>query len=203
LTCQPQEEWLTAKKAKAKAPPPGQRERGQLAIINFGQSGVLETPGPSIVEVQTEPEPQAASSGSAELEPQAGQVEVAQAPQSPKLQRLAPPTASGSADVLASTVQQMMQQMHQMEQGIDCKGEQLQVLSITQNKKERNHPSYLITLGEGRHRHIRRMLAALHVHIVTLKRISIGPLQLGRLKKGEWRFLSNTELKALQQAVKK
>ena len=84
MTCQPQEEWLTTKKAKAKAPPPGQRERRQLAIINFGQSGVLETPDPSIVEVPTEPEPQAATSGSAELEPQAGQVEAAQAPQPPK-----------------------------------------------------------------------------------------------------------------------
>ena len=94
------------------------------------------------------------------------------------------------------------EQMHQMEQGIDCKGEQLRVLSITQNKKDRNHPSYLISLGEGRHRHIRRMLAALHIHIVMLKRISIGPLHLGGLKKGEWRFLTHKELEALRQAVK-
>jgi 23S rRNA pseudouridine2605 synthase len=94
------------------------------------------------------------------------------------------------------------EQMHQMEQGLDCKGEHLRVLAITQNKNRRNHPSYLITLGEGRHRHIRRMLAALQIHIVTLKRIAIGPLHVGRLKQGEWRFLTPKELKALQQAVK-
>ena len=37
-------------------------------------------------------------------------------------------------------------------------------------------PSIRLTLGEGRNRHIRRMLAALRIPILRLRRIRIGPL---------------------------
>ena len=54
-----------------------------------------------------------------------------------------------------------------------------------------------ITLDEGRNRQIRRLLAALDIGVLRLIRVAIGPLPLGRLKKGEWRLLDEKEIEAL------
>jgi 23S rRNA pseudouridine2605 synthase len=58
-----------------------------------------------------------------------------------------------------------------------------------------------ITLDEGRNRQIRRMLAALGVGVLRLVRVSIGPLQLGKLAKGTFRHLSDEEKLALDRAM--
>jgi 23S rRNA pseudouridine2605 synthase len=58
-----------------------------------------------------------------------------------------------------------------------------------------------IVLDEGRNRHIRRMLAALGVGVLRLVRVAIGPLMLGRLPKGNVRYLTSGEKQALDQAL--
>ncbi len=50
-----------------------------------------------------------------------------------------------------------------------------------------------IVLDEGRNRHIRRLLEAHDIGILRLIRIAIGPLQLGTLAKGQWRWLEKHE----------
>jgi 23S rRNA pseudouridine2605 synthase len=55
-----------------------------------------------------------------------------------------------------------------------------------------------ITLAEGKNREIRRMLARLGHKVMRLKRISIGPLRLGRLKPGKSRPLTTHELGQLR-----
>ncbi|MBB1059701.1 pseudouridine synthase [Marilutibacter spongiae] len=54
-----------------------------------------------------------------------------------------------------------------------------------------------IVLDEGRNRQIRRLLAAFDLPVLRLVRVSIGSLALGELPKGEWRPLSEEEVKAL------
>jgi pseudouridine synthase len=54
-----------------------------------------------------------------------------------------------------------------------------------------------VVISEGRNRQIRRMFEELDYVVVNLHRIGFGPLQLTRLKSGEWRYLSTTELKEL------
>ena len=56
-----------------------------------------------------------------------------------------------------------------------------------------------IVLDEGKNRHIRRMLDALDVSVLRLMRVSIGPLELGELKKGENRRLTAVERDALEK----
>jgi 23S rRNA pseudouridine2605 synthase len=56
-----------------------------------------------------------------------------------------------------------------------------------------------IVLAEGKNREIRRMLAKLGHKVMTLRRVAIGPVQLGRLKKGKARRLSLPELRELQE----
>ena len=59
-----------------------------------------------------------------------------------------------------------------------------------------------LVLDEGRNRHIRRMLAALDVETLRLVRVAIGPLPLGDLAKGAFRFLEPAEVRALDEAAR-
>jgi 23S rRNA pseudouridine2605 synthase len=58
-----------------------------------------------------------------------------------------------------------------------------------------------ISLDEGKNRQIRRMLGALGVEILRLVRISIGPLELGKLAKGMYRQLTADEKLLLDRAM--
>ena len=53
-----------------------------------------------------------------------------------------------------------------------------------------------ITLDEGKNRQIRRLLEAQGVRVLRLVRVSIGPLELGDLKKGSVRRLTAEEKKS-------
>lgn len=56
----------------------------------------------------------------------------------------------------------------------------------------------LITLREGKFHQIKRMLAARNAPVLYLKRLSMGPLRLDEtLKRGKWRYLTNSEIDAL------
>jgi 23S rRNA pseudouridine2605 synthase len=58
-----------------------------------------------------------------------------------------------------------------------------------------------ITLEEGKNRQIRRLLEAVGVRVLRLVRTSIGPLELGELKKGAVRALTAEEKRALDFAI--
>lgn len=57
-----------------------------------------------------------------------------------------------------------------------------------------------IVLDEGKNRQIRRLLEAYGIGVLRLVRVAIGSLQLGALKKGQVRELSNQEKLALDPA---
>ncbi len=57
-----------------------------------------------------------------------------------------------------------------------------------------------ITLIEGKYHQIKRMFEAVDNKIVTLERVSFGPLSLdGTLPRGAWRYLAEDEVTALEQ----
>ncbi|MBV9126311.1 MAG: rRNA pseudouridine synthase [Planctomycetes bacterium] len=60
-----------------------------------------------------------------------------------------------------------------------------------------------IVLSEGRNREIRRMLARLGHKVLQLRRVALGPVQLGKLASGKARRLSDRELTALRHAAVK
>lgn len=68
-------------------------------------------------------------------------------------------------------------------------------------RKNRGGTVLLIELHEGRNREIRRMLGRLDVGIRYLKRLALGPVELGALPPGEWRDLSSAEIAALERAT--
>jgi 23S rRNA pseudouridine2605 synthase len=58
-----------------------------------------------------------------------------------------------------------------------------------------------IVLTEGKNRQIRRMLQALGIDVLRLVRVAIGPLQLGKLAKGEYRPLTAEEKQMLDRSI--
>ncbi|GAB2718512.1 pseudouridine synthase [Paenibacillus thermoaerophilus] len=58
-----------------------------------------------------------------------------------------------------------------------------------------------ITIYEGRNRQVRRMFEAIGCTVVRLKRIAIGPLQLGGLSRGKHRPLTPQEINELKQSA--
>jgi 23S rRNA pseudouridine2605 synthase len=59
-----------------------------------------------------------------------------------------------------------------------------------------------LTIHEGRKRQVRRMLAAIGHAVLELVRVGVGPLELGDLPVGKWRYLTGEEVEAFSSAVK-
>ena len=55
----------------------------------------------------------------------------------------------------------------------------------------------LVTIHEGRNRQVRRMCAMAGMNVTRLIRIQEGPLKLGELACGKWRYLSDEEVAQL------
>lgn len=57
-----------------------------------------------------------------------------------------------------------------------------------------------LTMREGRRREVRRMLEAVGLPVRRLFRRSFGPIEVGRLRSGHWRYLTATEIGWLRRA---
>lgn len=66
---------------------------------------------------------------------------------------------------------------------------------------EENNTWLQIGIREGKYRQIRRMCETVGHPVLKLKRVSIGPVRLGQMKAGEWRFLSQKEIYNLENAL--
>lgn len=58
---------------------------------------------------------------------------------------------------------------------------------------------FRIIIHEGRNRQVRRMCQTAGMTVTRLRRIAEGTLQLGTLKKGTWRYLTQQELDSLEK----
>ncbi len=92
-------------------------------------------------------------------------------------------------------------QLQKMKRGIPNQGETLRVLDIDEGQHSRKGVEYTITLGEGKNRHIRRLMEHFEKKVFRLMRVSIGPIRLDDLKIGEWRPAKPSELKLLRAAI--
>ena len=92
-------------------------------------------------------------------------------------------------------------QLQKMKRGIPNRGETLRVLDIDEGQHTRAGVEYTITLGEGKNRHIRRLMEYFDKKVFRLMRISIGPIRLDDIKPGEWRRAKPAELKILRAAI--
>jgi len=57
----------------------------------------------------------------------------------------------------------------------------------------------LVTIHEGRNRQVRRMFDSVGHKVLLLRRVRFGPLELGDLRRGEWRELTAEEIELLHR----
>jgi 23S rRNA pseudouridine2605 synthase len=90
--------------------------------------------------------------------------------------------------------------LQQLLQGIWLAEGHVRARSVKRLKRQGDSTWLRITLSEGKNREIRRMLARLGHKVMRLRRIALGPVELGSLSSGKSRRLSNAELEALRLA---
>lgn len=76
-------------------------------------------------------------------------------------------------------------------------GERLPSAKVTRLDFENNITKLSVVIDEGLNRQIRRMFEAIGKEIKLLKRVRIGKVLLGGMKRGEWRDLTEQELNSL------
>jgi 23S rRNA pseudouridine2605 synthase len=82
-------------------------------------------------------------------------------------------------------------------QGVEEGGEQLKAETAQVLGLNKTRSLLRLTLCEGKNREVRRLLAALGLGVLALRRIEIGPIKLGELPEGRWRVLTADEVKRL------
>jgi 23S rRNA pseudouridine2605 synthase len=90
----------------------------------------------------------------------------------------------------------MDQWLSEMQRGIVDRGDTLRILS---GKVEGRPPHVRLVLTEGKKHEIKRLFAHFDLSIVRLLRVSIGPIELGRLTAGDIERLSKDDEDRLRQ----
>jgi 23S rRNA pseudouridine2605 synthase len=67
--------------------------------------------------------------------------------------------------------------------------------------REAQNPWYEVKLIEGRNNQIRMMFKHFGLLVEKLKRVRIGPIDMGRLKPGQFRHLEEEEVQKLKRAI--
>lgn len=86
-----------------------------------------------------------------------------------------------------------------LEKGVFIEGGKTAPAKVKLLKVSPERTELTMIIHEGRNRQVRRMFEAIDKNVIFLKRISIGDINLGELKKGEYRFLTEDEITYLKQ----
>jgi 23S rRNA pseudouridine2604 synthase len=79
--------------------------------------------------------------------------------------------------------------LKRLNHGLSLDGEKLKPAKVSWQ----NEDQLRFVLREGKKRQIRRMCEMVGLHVVGLKRVRIGSVNLGKLPVGQWRYLRNDE----------
>ncbi|MCH2523631.1 MAG: rRNA pseudouridine synthase [Dehalococcoidia bacterium] len=89
----------------------------------------------------------------------------------------------------------------QIKHGINLDGTLTKPADVKITRESNERSVVEITIHEGRNHQVRRMFDAIGITIFHLRRISIGPLNLGAMKRGKYKVLSKSELEKLRTTV--
>ncbi len=95
-----------------------------------------------------------------------------------------------------------VEQEEQFRRGVPLSGRRTLPAGLKLLQRAQN-PWYEVRLTEGRNQQIRNMFKHFGLLVEKLKRVRIGPLELGPLKPGEFRHLSPEEIQKLKRAVRR
>lgn len=89
--------------------------------------------------------------------------------------------------------------LEKLKQPVTLDGYTIRPPQVSLVKADLRKAEILVTIHEGRNRQVRRMCDLAGMQVQRLIRISEGPLQLGRLPLGKWRYLTDEEVNLLSK----
>ncbi len=92
------------------------------------------------------------------------------------------------------------QKLPQLSEPIEIDGRMTEPAAVALCTQQGQTALLRITIHEGRNRQIRRLCERAGMRVTRLRRIAEGPLELGTLKTGAWRLLTERELRLLRAA---
>ena len=98
-----------------------------------------------------------------------------------------------------------LEAVQQFKEGVDIGDDkltlpaELEILPVRTDEESNSIYSAKLTIHEGRFHQVKRMFEAVGCTVTYLKRLSMGSLNLGDLEKGEFRRLTEDEVKSLQK----
>jgi 23S rRNA pseudouridine2605 synthase len=82
--------------------------------------------------------------------------------------------------------------------GVVLEGERTAPARVDILRSEKDSTLLRVVMHEGRKRQIRNVASLLGHPVLELKRVRLGPLQLGTLELGQWRYLTAKEIQGLE-----
>jgi 23S rRNA pseudouridine2605 synthase len=92
-------------------------------------------------------------------------------------------------------------EIRELENGVNLEDGMTGPAQVKKIKKAQQNSWLEVTIREGRKHQVRRMLESVGHPVIRLTRVKMGPLSLGRLEPGEFRFLTDREANALRESV--
>ena len=88
-----------------------------------------------------------------------------------------------------------------LRRGIDLEDGPARPRSVRVLEEDKGRSLVEVVMTEGRKREVRRLLGAVGLKVERLARVAYGGVELGDLKQGKWRFLTQAEIGRLHAAV--
>jgi 23S rRNA pseudouridine2605 synthase len=92
--------------------------------------------------------------------------------------------------------------LRQLREGVELEDGLARARRVHVLGEERGKALVELTLAEGRNREVRRMLGAVGLPVERLARVAYGGVELGELRQGNWRFLTQAEIGRLHEATR-
>ena len=89
------------------------------------------------------------------------------------------------------------EQIDQLRRGIELSDGPTRPAVVRRLRDSGKHTFLEMTITEGRNRQVRRMIDAVGSKVLKLVRTAIGPIRIGDLRIGKWRWLTEAEVRAL------
>jgi pseudouridine synthase len=91
-------------------------------------------------------------------------------------------------------------QLQRLRDGIELSDGPTRPAQVVRVRDSAKYTHFEITLTEGRNRQVRRMVETLSATVLKLVRVRIGNIRIGTLPIGNWRMLTEAEVRALRGA---
>lgn len=93
------------------------------------------------------------------------------------------------------------EEIRELERGVKLDDGMTSPATVKKIRKAEQNSWLEITIHEGRKHQVKRMLESVGHPVIRLMRVKMGPLTLGSLTPGEFRFLTDREANALRELV--